>query len=156
MVDAVSARVGSARTGVRISPVNRSNDLVDREPLPLFMTVAEELSRRQIAYLHVVEAGDTAPPFDFAALRARFAGPYIANGGYDRARAIAAVQAGRADLVAFGRPFIANPDLVDRLQADLPLAEPDAATYYQGGARGYTDYPTAKAGPAGDPRRKVG
>jgi N-ethylmaleimide reductase len=80
-------------------------------------------------------------PFDFLSLRRGFPGAYIANNGYTRSMAINAIKENRADMVAFGRPFISNPDLVDRLRMDAPLAEGDRATYYGGGAKGYTDYP---------------
>ena len=100
--------------------------------------------------LHVIEGetggprepADAAAPFDYAALRAAFPGPWMINNGYARADGLDAVASGRADLVAFGRPFIANPDLVRRLRDDLPLNEPQVATFYGGGAEGYTDYPT--------------
>ena len=80
--------------------------------------------------------------FDFGALKKSFRGAYMANNGYDRDLAVDAVSAGRADLVAFGKPFIANPDLVERLRRGAPLNEPDKATFYGGDAKGYTDYPT--------------
>jgi N-ethylmaleimide reductase len=81
-------------------------------------------------------------PFDYAALRKSFGGAYIANNGYDRDMALAAVETGAADLVAFGRPFISNPDLVERLQKGAPLTELDKTTLYGGDAHGYTDYPS--------------
>jgi N-ethylmaleimide reductase len=81
-------------------------------------------------------------PFDYAALRRRFDGAWIVNNGYQRQMALEAVASGRADLVSFGRPFIANPDLVRRLREDAPLNAVDKATLYGGGAKGYTDYPT--------------
>jgi len=97
----------------------------------------------------VVEGATGGPrdvaPFDYRALRDMFSGAYIANNGYTRDMAIAAVRDGRADMVAFGRPFIANPDLVERLRQDAPLAGIDPATLYGGGAEGYTDYPPLAA-----------
>ena len=83
------------------------------------------------------------PAVDYQELRRRFGGTYIANNGYDRARAMAAIEQGTADLIAFGKPFISNPDLVTRLRRDLPLAAPDSTTFYGGDERGYTDYPSA-------------
>ena len=80
-------------------------------------------------------------PFDFRELRRRFSGPYIANGGYDKRRADAAIAAGRADCVAFGTSYIANPDLVERYAQDAPLNAADPSTFYGGRERGYTDYP---------------
>jgi N-ethylmaleimide reductase len=81
-------------------------------------------------------------PFDYAALRARFRGAYIANNGYTPALANEAIAAGRADLISFGKFFISNPDLVERLRRGAALTEPDKATFYGGSAKGYTDYPT--------------
>jgi N-ethylmaleimide reductase len=107
----------------------------------------EELNRQGLAYLHVVE-GETGGardslPFDYPALRQRFDGAWMANNGYDRAMAMQAVASGEADLVSFGRLFIANPDLLARFRADAPLNPlMPQATLYGGGAHGYTDYPT--------------
>ena len=155
---AVSAEVGSGRTGLRLSPVTPSNDAgQDSDPQALFGHVVEQLAPLQLAFLHVIE-GQTGgerdiAPFDFAALRGRFKrgspkGAWMVNNGYDRAMAIEAVAAGAADLVAFGRPFIANPDLVRRLREDAPLNVPQRETFYGGGAQGYTDYPTLEAATA--------
>jgi N-ethylmaleimide reductase len=154
VVDAVVAGAGAGRTGIRISPVTPANDVSDPDPQPLFEHVVKGLAARGLAFIHVVEGatgGDRNfsqgdKPFDWAALKAAYrdaggAGAWIVNNGYDKALAEDAIASGRADLVAFGRPFIANPDLVDRLRRDLPLAEPERATMYGGGARGYIDYP---------------
>ena len=84
-------------------------------------------------------------PFDYAALRRAFAGPWMVNNGYTREMALAAVASGHADVVSFGRPFIANPDLGRRLRENAPWNEPDRSTFYRGGAPGYTDYPTLPA-----------
>lgn len=135
------------RLGVRISPVSTAGDSHDSDPQPLFEHVVNQLNGIGLAYIHVVE-GDTGGArdnlmFDYAALRAGFDGPWMVNNGYTRAMAIDAVANGRADLVSFGRPFLANPDLVDRLQRDAALNPMmDASTVYGGGAHGYTDYPT--------------
>jgi len=143
---AVSTEIGGGRTGLRLSPVTPSNDIgQDSDPQALFNAAVEQLAPFGLAYLHVVE-GQTGgsrdiAPFDFAALRERFDGAWMVNNGYDRAMALAAVAEGRADLVAFGRPFIGNPDLVRRLREDRPLAKADSATFYGGDAHGYTDYP---------------
>jgi len=112
--------------------------------------VVEQLAPLKLAYLHVIE-GQTGgvrdiAPFDYAALRERFKqghprGAWMVNNGYDRKMALAAVAGGAADLVAFGRPFISNPDLVRRLRDDLPLAPLNRDLLYGGGAAGYTDYP---------------
>lgn len=146
VVEAVAAAIGPDRVGVRIAPVTPSNGIADSDPEPLFHAVAEGLDARGILYLHVVEGatgGDRnhGQPFDFTALRRRFRGAYIANNGYDRALAEEALAQDRADLVAFGRPFIANPDLVTRLERDAPLNALVRETLYGGGAEGYTDYP---------------
>ena len=138
--------IGADRVGVRISPVSTAGDSHDSDPQRLFNHVAESLGRLGLAYLHVVE-GETGGArdsiaFDYGALRDRFDGVYMANNGYDRAMAIEAIQSGRADLISFGRLFIANPDLVARLSANAPLNSlMGPETFYGGGAHGYTDYP---------------
>lgn len=145
VVEAVTEVWPAERVGVRISPINRFNDIVDSNPASTFTQVARALSGRGLMYLHVVEgdflSGDTTVPFDWAAIKTAFAGPYIANGGYDGQRANARIAAGEVDAVAFGKLFIANPDLPARLAADGPLTPPDEATFYGGDATGYTDYP---------------
>jgi N-ethylmaleimide reductase len=141
--------IGADRLGVRISPVSTAGDSHDSQPQALFNHVAEILSPLGLAYLHVVE-GETggardSVAFDYAALRDLFNGVWMANNGYDREMAMAAVTSGRADLVSFGRLFIANPDLVERLKENAPLNQLMAQeTLYGGGAHGYTDYPTMK------------
>ncbi|ODN69712.1 N-ethylmaleimide reductase [Methylobrevis pamukkalensis] len=117
----------------------------DSDPQALYGYVASKLGERGIAFLHVVEGATGGPrdiaPFDWKALKAAFGGVYIANNGYDRDTAAAAVTEGTADAVAFGRLFIANPDLVTRFRLNAPLNEPNRDTFYGGGAEGYTDYP---------------
>jgi N-ethylmaleimide reductase len=156
VTDAVAAVWGADRVGVRLSPVNAFNDIADSDPQRTFTHVARQLGRLGLAYLHVVEraseeATEQERRFDFGALRAAFGGPYIANGGYDKARAEAAVADGRADLVAVGKLFLANPDLPERWRSDAPLNEPDPATFYGGTERGYTDYPTLEERPQSVP-----
>jgi N-ethylmaleimide reductase len=145
VLEAVIGVIDSERVGVRISPVNPFNDISDTDPQLLFDHVARELSEFGLAYLHVVEGGmggvDTVP-FDFAELRRNFTGLYMANQGYDKARGNEAIAEGRADMVAFGELYIANPDLVERFAEDAPLNQPNRDTYYGGGEEGYTDYPT--------------
>jgi N-ethylmaleimide reductase len=144
VVSAVSKVWGPDRVGVRISPINPFNDIRDSQPQALFNHVAEALSPYGLAYLHVVEvgmAGETAPEFDFDQLRSAYRGNYMANGGYDKARGNAAIASRHADCVAFGVPFIANPDLVERFRIDAPLNPPDQNTFYGGTEKGYTDYP---------------
>ncbi|KAA5606586.1 alkene reductase [Roseospira marina] len=145
VAEAVSAEIGAERTGIRIAPVTPANGISDSDPQPLFEHLVEGLDALNLVYLHVIEgatggARDIAP-FDYAALRRRFRNTYIGNNGYDGAMAQEAVADGRVDMVAFGRPFIANPDLVTRLQTGASLAALDRDTLYGGGAKGYTDYP---------------
>ena len=147
---AVTAEIGADRVGVRLSPVSPAGDSKDNDPQPLFNHVVEGLNGFGLAYVHVVEgatggARDYAP-FDYQALRDRFDGVWMVNNGYDRQMAMDAVSSGRADLVSFGRLFIANPDLVRRLKENGPLnALMARETLYGGGAHGYTDYPTLDA-----------
>lgn len=140
---------GSDKVGVRISPVNPFNDMKDSNPQALFNFVTQSLNQFNLAYLHVVEGGihggGIADPFDFDALRKLFKGPYMANLAYDKARGNAVVASGHADVVAYGVPFIANPDLVERFRTDAPLNEADSSTFYGGTEKGYTDYPFIKA-----------
>jgi N-ethylmaleimide reductase len=146
VTSAVVNVVGADKVGVRISPVNPFNDMQDSQPQALFNAVAEALNPYQLAYLHVVEGGihggGDFEPFNFADLRQRFKGPYIANLGYDKSRGNEAITSGKADAVAFGVPFIANPDLVERFKIDAPLNAADESTFYGGSEKGYTDYPT--------------
>jgi N-ethylmaleimide reductase len=142
-VEAVIGVWGADRVGVRLSPLGNFNSMSDSDPAATFGHAAETLGRYGLAYLHVVEGGHESAggPFDWAELKRRFGGSYMANGSYDRARAEAALAEGRADLVSFATPYIANPDLTERFRLGLPLARPDRATFYGGDARGYTDYP---------------
>lgn len=138
---------GSDKVGVRISPLNPFNDISDSDPQKLFNYVANALSPFNLAYLHVVEGGmvgSDLPEFDFVELRRQFKGAYMANLGYTKETATAAISEGRADLVAFGVPFIANPDLVERFQRNAPLNEADQSTFYGGTEKGYIDYPTSQ------------
>lgn len=146
VVDAIAKIWPSNRIGIRLSPVSPANDVSDSDPQPLFDYLVRQLDARQLVYIHVIEgatqgARDYAP-FDYAALRKAFRGAYIANNGFSRDMAVAAVETGAADLVAFGRPFISNPDLVERLRRGAELNAADVKTFYGGGAEGYTDYPT--------------
>jgi N-ethylmaleimide reductase len=146
---AVIEEVGADRTGIRISPVSPANDVSATNPQAQFDYIVEKLDALGIAYLHVVEGATGGPrdvaPFDFAALRRKFKNTYIANNGYDLNLATTRLNQGLADLFAFGRPFIANPDFVERLKIGAPLADLDPATLYGGGAAGYTDYPAIAA-----------
>jgi N-ethylmaleimide reductase len=146
VMTAVAAEIGGGRTGLRLSPVTPVNDAgQDSDPQALFNHAVESLAPLKLAFLHVIEGQTGGPrdvaPFDYAALRQRFAGAWMVNNGYTRAMALEAVGSGAADLVAFGKAFIANPDLGRRLREDAPLNPLDMKTLYGGGAAGYTDYP---------------
>ena len=151
---AVVEAVGGGRVGIRLSPVTPANDIVDVDPQPLLEYVVRALAPMGLAYVHIIEGATGGPreigdrPFDYAALKQAYrsaggTGAWMVNNGYDRALADQAVNHG-ADLVAFGRPYIANPDLVHRLREGLPLATGDKTTWYGGGAKGYTDYPAVE------------
>jgi N-ethylmaleimide reductase len=141
----VAAEIGAERTGIRISPVTPANDVSDSNPQPLFDYIVDHLNALKLSYIHVIEGATGGPrdvaPFDYGSLRKRFKQAYIANNGYDFELATRVLAANEADLIAFGKPFIANPDLVERLKKGAPLNTPDKATFYGGGAKGYTDYP---------------
>lgn len=152
VVQGVTQTIGGDRTGIRLSPVSPSNDAFDPDPQPLFDYVVRALADFKLAYIHLVEGATGGPrelpdrPFDYIALRRAYRsaggrGAWMINNGLDKALAEQAINEG-AELVSFGRNFIANPDLVERLRQDLPLNEGDRKTYYGGGAKGYTDYPT--------------
>jgi N-ethylmaleimide reductase len=146
VVDAVVAEIGAGRVGIRLSPVTPSNGIFDSNPQAVFGHLVEELNKRGIAFIHFVEGATGGardlPGFDFAWARKAFQGTYIANNGYDGEMAIAAVESGHADAVAFGRLFIANPDLVQRLKDGAPLNAPNPKTFYTPGPVGYIDYPS--------------
>lgn len=145
VVDAVAAEIGAGRVGMRLSPVTPSNDLADSNPQAVFGHLVEELNKRGIAFIHFVEGATggsrDVPGFDFNRARRSFKGAYIANNGYDREMAIDKVESGWADAIAFGRLYIANPDLVQRLKANAVLNSLNFRTIYAPGAVGYTDYP---------------
>ena len=155
VMTAVVAEIGGGRTGLRLSPITPVNDAAqDSDAAALYGYVVQQLAPLKLAFLHLIE-GQTGgardlsdkgvAPFDYAALRAAYAGPWMVNNGYSRAMALDAVASGAADLVAIGKPFISNPDLVRRLREDAPLAKWVQATLYGGGAAGYTDYPTLES-----------
>ncbi|MEG3628371.1 alkene reductase [Streptomyces poriticola] len=152
VLDAVCAEWPAERVGVRLTPENGFNSMSDSDPHGHFEYFLGQLSARGLAYAHVLE-GDMmtkTASVDYRVLRTRFAGAFIANNGYDLERAQAAVHSGHADLIAFGTPFLANPDLVRRYREDLPLTAADPATFYGGGQAGYTDYPFYQGGAAPD------
>ncbi len=150
VVGVIAKEIGAERTGIRLSPVTPANDVSDPDPQPLFNHLIEKLAAHDLAFIHVIEGATGGPrdnlPFDWAGFKAAYRAKggkaaWMVNNGYDRAMAMDAVASGRADMVSFGKAFIANPDLVQRLKDDAPLNEADRATFYGGGADGYTNYP---------------
>jgi N-ethylmaleimide reductase len=154
VMQAVTLEIGDDRVGLRLSPVTPANDAQDLHPQPLFEYVVTHLAPLNLAFIHIIE-GSTGgardhtqgdKPFDYKALRDAYShagghGAWMVNNGLDLALANQALAEG-ADLVAFGRPFIANPDLTRRLRENASFNTPDRSTFYGGGAKGYTDYPT--------------
>jgi N-ethylmaleimide reductase len=144
LVDAAIAIFGAGGVGVRLSPHFAVDGPGTSDPEALFTYVARELGARAVAYLHVIEPDATPAERKVAlTLKTAFDGPFILAGDFTRDSALRAVEDGRADFIAFGRLYIANPDLVERLRlSDTPLNTPDVETFYSGGARGYVDYPS--------------
>ena len=147
VVEAVSAVWGSDRVGLRISPLNSYNSMIDSDPVGLATFLAGRLNDFKLAYLHAMrgdffglQKGDVMTP-----IRAHYRGVLIANMGYSPAEAAAAVAAGKVDAVAFGTSFLANPDLPARIRAGAALNAPDPKKFYSPGPEGYTDYPTLAA-----------
>jgi len=147
VTEAVLAVWDAKQIGVRLSPTGTFNDMHDSNPAQTFGTAIEMLNDYQLGYLHMVEAiqdgreNSAQEKALLDTLRSKWQGFYIANGGYTRERGEHAVSSGYADAVAYGRDFLANPDLPKRLARNLPLNTPDENTFYGGGAEGYTDYP---------------
>ena len=165
VMTAIAAEIGPGRTGLRLSPVTPANDAgQDSNAQGLFNLLLDRLAPLKLAFIHVIEGATGGArdvvSFDYAALRGRFKvghvhGAWIVNNGYTRSMAVDAVASGTADMVAFGRPFISNPDLVSRLRLDAPLAALDADTLYGGGAAGYTDYPALDSQAAATRRARL-
>ncbi len=162
VVQAVTQAIGADRTGIRLSPVTPANDAFDPDPQPLFDYVVRELAAFKLAYVHVIEGATRGErvlpdrPFDDTGLRRAYRaaggkGAWMVNNGLDKTLAEQAIANG-ADLVAFGRSFIANPDLVERLRRNKPFNEGDPSSYYGGDAKGYTDYPTLYPTQSSQPR----
>jgi N-ethylmaleimide reductase len=148
VVEAVLPAWGAGRVGIRLSPTtpDAGNTPMDSDVMATYGHLIRSLNRFNLAYLHFVEGAtggtrEIPAGIDLDALRAQFEGPYIGNNGYDLDLAIDRRRAGKVDAVAFGRPFIANPDLVARLQYDVALAQAPRDAYYGGGAKGYIDWP---------------
>lgn len=144
---AIIDEIGAGRTGIRLSPMTSFTAPLDSTPQQTYGYVVEQLAEFGLAYLHVIE-GETggtrepdAPRFDYDALRQAFKGPWMVNNGYSGQLAAETIADGKADLIAFGRLFIANPDLVRRLKEGAAMNELRANLLYGGGAEGYTDYP---------------
>jgi len=144
VAQAVTAVWGGSRVGIRISPTGTFNSMSDSNPQALFNYLVDKLNQFNLAYVHVVERFGDAPTqeFDFFALRQHFNGAYIANGGYTGESAEQSLNDKQSDFVAFGVPFIANPDLPERLKQGAILNQADPDTFYGGDAKGYTDYPS--------------
>jgi N-ethylmaleimide reductase len=150
VMQAVTEEIGGGRTGIRFSPQTSFTKAAacDSHPQALMDYVVAQLAPLKLAYLHFIEgetggprAPEGVPAFDYAAVRRHFPGAWMVNNGYDRASGLETVASGAADLVAYGRPFISNPDLVRRLREGAPLNAWRTDTFYGGGAEGYTDYP---------------
>jgi N-ethylmaleimide reductase len=150
IVEEVTAAIGADLLGVRLSPFGQYGGIFDSNPLELFGFVIRELSKRRIAYLHLIEARGSEIGLtdelhenarnNAALFRSAFDGPLLSAAAYTPESAAETIGEKHADAVAFGRLFIANPDLVERIQANVPLNAPDRSTFYGGGAHGYTDY----------------
>lgn len=149
VTEAVTGVWGADRVGVRLSPMNPNNDMSDSDKIATFGYAAEALDPFGLAYLHVMAPGSWDPETEsravLRAMRERFRGPLIVNGGFTRETGDALLAGGLADLVSFGVLFLANPDLPERFAEGAPLNEPDRATFYSSGERGYIDYPTRDA-----------
>ena len=146
VLNAVSDVFPASRIGLRLTPENSFNTMHDSDPQGHFEYIVSSLADWNLAYLHVLEGDMTDKPkqVDYHKLRRLFGGVYIANNGYDKSSAETAIAQGHADLVAFGTPFLANPDLVRRYRDGLPLNGVDHSTFYGGDETGYIDYPAAK------------
>jgi N-ethylmaleimide reductase len=153
VTEAVAAVWGADRVGYRLSPTSAHNDIADTDPHATFTYMTKALDQFGLAYLHIVEPQPEFPvvpgdPLVAAYFRPHWRGTLIANSGYTRARADAAIAAGAADLVSFGTSYIANPDLAERLRLDAAVRDPDRATIFINEPRGLTDYPTLAAAAA--------
>ena len=147
VVAAVTKVWGGDRVGIRIAPLTKFADIGDSNPEPLYRWLVDQINPYNRAYLHVIE-GDTggernpAGGFDLQLLRRAFNGLYMTNNGYTLELAVEARRKNLADLICFGRPFISNPDLVERLRLGAPLTPADPNTFYAGEEHGYVDYPS--------------
>ncbi|EKG42343.1 Morphinone reductase [Pseudomonas syringae pv. avellanae str. ISPaVe013] len=149
IVDGIAGAIGAGRTGIRLAPFGRFNDMHPfADEAETWLALAAELSLRKLAYVHISDQetlGAQAIPEGFVQqFRDAYQGTLIVAGGYQMENGQAALDANRADLIAIGRPFISNPDLVERFRNNWPLTPGDVATYYSGGTQGYIDYPNYK------------
>lgn len=151
VVDAVVDVWGADRVGIRFSPLASFNSMSDENPEETFTAAAGLAEDAGLAYVHLVEPWEPKPPVDaeddevrqvFSSIREAYSGALVVNGNYDDESAKAAIEQGYADAVAFGRSFLANPDLPRRIREQLPINVPDQDTFYNGDEHGYTDYPT--------------
>ena len=150
VMEAVLSVWDRGRVGVRLAPLSTAGDIADDDPEATFSRAAATADEFGLAYVHLVEPSEPKPPVAgsgrekavFSGIREAFEGPLMANANYDLERARDAIERGYADLIAFGRSFLANPDLPRRLEEGLPINVPDEDTFYNGGERGYTNYPT--------------
>jgi N-ethylmaleimide reductase len=159
VVNAVRDAIGAERLGVRLSPLGTASGMHDSDPIALYTFVISALSKLGIAYLHMIEARASGlgrtdvlkldAPNNAALFSRLFDGPVISAGGYTPETAASAINLGYAYAIAFGRLFISNPDLVERIRTHAPLNPYDRTTFYGGGAHGYTDYPVLEAVPQG-------
>ncbi|MEQ6885606.1 alkene reductase [Salicola sp. Rm-C-2C1-2] len=148
VVEAVKQVWPTSRIGIRVSPTGSFGSIYDDDPLSTFRALARKVQQAGLAYIEVVEDSfqgnheNGRPESVIEAIREEFSGSYIGNGAYSRDEAIERINGGRCDLASFGRPIIANPDLVERFSRNAALNEWDHSTFYGGDERGYTDYPT--------------
>jgi N-ethylmaleimide reductase len=141
VVETLEAMVGAAgsagKVGIKVSPGMKFNDILHDDPIPTYVALAKAITPMKLAYLHVMRTGIGAE----AALREAYDGTLLVGGGYQKAEANQALAERKADAIVFGSAYLANPDLVKRLELDAPLNTPDSSTFYTPGAKGYTDYP---------------
>jgi N-ethylmaleimide reductase len=152
VVEAVAKVAGAGKTGIRLSPSNTYNNPLDSENVALYDHVIDKLSGYGLAYLHLRDAGSQVPEGAVADVtghyRSIYKGTLITNTGYDREKGNRVIAEGEADLVAYGIPFISNPDLVERFRSGAELAKADSATFYSPGPKGYIDYPLLRSAAA--------
>jgi N-ethylmaleimide reductase len=151
VTEAVVKAWSADRVGIRLSPTSGFNDMRDSDPIATFTTAARSLNAFNLAYLHIMEAlpghmlagpGERVTPH----IRQAYQGTLMINGGYDAVTGEAAITNNEADLIAYGIPFLANPDFTERIKSNAPLNPPDFTTLYTPGAKGYNDYPTLAVG----------